>query len=76
MTQNQMEAPAPKNYKLLTGADDAAFCQRVSDHLDQGYVLYGPPLMAVLPDGSVKVGQAICLKAFADASAGSTRPNQ
>jgi len=48
-----------KRYKLLTGTDDAAFCQRVSDHLADGYELYGPPLLEILPDGSVKTGQAV-----------------
>ncbi|MGC6472631.1 MAG: DUF1737 domain-containing protein [Parvibaculales bacterium] len=51
-----------KLYKLLTGTDDAAFCQRVSDHLADGYELYGPPLLEILPDGSVKTGQAVQLK--------------
>ena len=51
-----------KRYKLLTGTDDAAFCQRVSDHLAEGYELYGPPLLEILPDGSVKTGQAVQLK--------------
>jgi hypothetical protein len=32
-----------KNYILLTGRDDAAFCQRVSDRMDDGYELYGSP---------------------------------
>ncbi|NCF78694.1 MAG: DUF1737 domain-containing protein [Alphaproteobacteria bacterium] len=32
-----------KAYRFLTGADDAAFCQRVSDALREGWVLYGPP---------------------------------
>ncbi|MBS28924.1 MAG: DUF1737 domain-containing protein [Alphaproteobacteria bacterium] len=49
-----------KRYRLLTGPDDAAFCQRVSDALDGGYVLYGDPVM-VLEDGQRVVGQAICL---------------
>jgi hypothetical protein len=33
-------------YRLLTGPDDAEFCHRVSDALDQGYELYGPPALA------------------------------
>jgi hypothetical protein len=33
----------PKNYVLLTGRDDAEFCQRVSDRMDAGYELYGSP---------------------------------
>lgn len=30
-------------YRLITGKDDASFCQRVSKLLDEGYKLYGPP---------------------------------
>lgn len=34
--------PAPEGkYKVLTGIDDAAFCDRVSDHLEHGWELYG-----------------------------------
>lgn len=39
-------APPPLGlpaYRLLTGPDDAAFCQRVSEALGLGYVLYGSP---------------------------------
>lgn len=30
-------------YRLLTGPDDHAFCERVSKALDEGYQLYGSP---------------------------------
>jgi len=30
-------------YRLITGKDDASFCQRISKLLDEGYVLYGSP---------------------------------
>jgi hypothetical protein len=30
-------------YRVLTGPDDDAFCRRVSEALDLGYSLYGPP---------------------------------
>lgn len=30
-------------YRLLTGADDKAFCIRVSEALNNGYELYGSP---------------------------------
>ncbi len=30
-------------YRLLTGRDDHAFCERVSLALAQGWVLYGSP---------------------------------
>ncbi len=34
-------------YQLLTGPDDAAFCRRVSEALDEGYVLHGSPTLAM-----------------------------
>ncbi|MBM3560079.1 MAG: DUF1737 domain-containing protein [Alphaproteobacteria bacterium] len=47
-----------KSYRFLSGLDDAAFCQRVSDALADGYELYGNPVMVV--DGGQRiVGQAI-----------------
>ncbi len=55
-----MSEDARKRYRFLTGPDDAAFCQRVSDALDEGYVLYGNPVM-VVENGERIVGQAICL---------------
>jgi hypothetical protein len=51
-----------KRYKLLTGLDDANFCQRVSDHLDAGYELAGSPVMTV-KGATVFVGQALVRKA-------------
>lgn len=30
-------------YRLITGIDDASFCQRISKLLDDGYTLYGSP---------------------------------
>lgn len=50
-----------KRYKFLSGIDDGNFCQRVSDHLDAGYELYGSPTM-VVKGAQVYVGQAIVLK--------------
>ena len=49
-----------KRYRFLTGLNDAAFCQRVSDALREGYVLYGDPVM-LMDDGERIVGQAVCL---------------
>ena len=47
-------------YRLLTGPDDDAFCRRVSQALDDGYVLYGSP--AITYDGErVIVAQAVVL---------------
>ncbi|GGQ23463.1 hypothetical protein BKA00_006023 [Actinomadura coerulea] len=30
-------------YRVLTGPDDETFCRRVSEALDLGYELHGPP---------------------------------
>ena len=49
-----------KLYRYLTGPDDAAFCQRVSEALAQGYVLWGGPAIAVGAAGPV-VAQAVVL---------------
>ena len=49
-----------KRYRFLTGPDDAGFCQRVSDALEDGYVLYGGPVMVVTDEG-VRCGQAVVL---------------
>ena len=32
-------------YRLLTGRDDRAFCERVSEALEQGWRLYGSPIL-------------------------------
>jgi len=47
-------------YRILTGPDDTLFCQRVSEALSDGYVLYGSP--AATFDGErVIVAQALVL---------------
>ena len=47
-------------YRLLTGRVDHAFCERVSEALEQGWRLYGSPIMAFDEiSGSIKVGQAV-----------------
>ena len=52
-----------KNYVLLTGRDDAAFCQRVSDRIDEGYELYGSPSITFnIFKGHPVVAQALVLK--------------
>ncbi|AFU04264.1 DUF1737 domain-containing protein [Nocardia brasiliensis] len=33
----------PLRYRLITGVDDATFCERISALLDQGYQLHGSP---------------------------------
>ena len=47
-----------KSYRFLTGPDDASFCQRISDALADGYVLYGNPVM-VVSDGQRICGLAV-----------------
>ena len=49
-----------KSYRFLSGADNADFCQRVSDALADGYVLHGNPVMVMDKDVRV-VGQAVVL---------------
>jgi len=47
-------------YRLLSGTDDVAFCERVSAALADGYVLHGGP--AATFDGTrVVVAQAVVL---------------
>jgi hypothetical protein len=55
-------------YRLLTGPDDHAFCERVSKALEEGYRLYGGP--SVTFDGErVIAAQALVLEGPADATA-------
>ena len=50
-------------YRLLTGQDDRAFCERVSEALAQGWILYGSPQMIFdLAENCVKVAQAVIWK--------------
>lgn len=49
----------PLGYRLLTGADDRAFCEKVSRALDEGYMLYGSPAIAKDADGNVTCAQAV-----------------
>ncbi|MBA4100655.1 MAG: hypothetical protein C0488_00170, partial [Arthrobacter sp.] len=40
------DAPAPEeklSYRLISGPDDRAFCERISAALAEGYVLHGSP---------------------------------
>ena len=57
----QMQTPDDKPiYRLLTGKDDRAFCERVSEALAEGWRLYGSPTMAFDEiSGAIKVGQAV-----------------
>lgn len=59
----QETAKPKKAYKLLTGEDSSAFCQKVSDALGDGYALYGSPCLTVAPDGTRYCAQAVVLQA-------------
>ena len=59
------DAPAPEeklSYRLLTGPDDRAFCERITAALAEGYVLHGSPA-ATFNGSSVIVAQALILPA-------------
>lgn len=45
-------------YRLITGKDDASFCQRISALLAEGYQLYGSPA-ATFNGMDVIVAQAV-----------------
>lgn len=60
-----MDTSPPTNterlpYRLLTGTDDRAFCQRVSAALAEGYRLYGSPAISFGAD-RVLTAQAVVL---------------
>ena len=60
-----MDQDSPMRYRLLTGPDTSAFCERVSDALAQGYVLYGSP--SITFDGTTTyVAQAVVLPEVLD----------
>ncbi|WP_169543155.1 DUF1737 domain-containing protein [Sneathiella aquimaris] len=47
-------------YRLLTGEDTHAFCVRVSEALEEGYVLYGSPSCTFDPKANrMLVAQAV-----------------
>ncbi len=47
-------------YRLLTGKDDRAFCERVSEALAQGWRLYGSPTISWDHEGGcMKAAQAV-----------------
>lgn len=58
-----------KTYRFLTGLDDASFCQKVSDALDEGYRLYGEPIMHS-HNGELVCGQAVILPSAVPAGGG------
>ena len=49
-----------KTYRFLSGEDTPEFCARVSTALEDGYRLYGHPVM-VMDGGKRIVGQAVVL---------------
>lgn len=50
-------------YRLLTGYDDSAFCQRVSEMLDSRYKLYGSPSLIYDWDKKwIIASQAVAIK--------------
>jgi hypothetical protein len=56
-------ADEPLRYRLLTGTDDRAFCEKVSAALEDGYELHGSPSVATRPDGTVVCAQAVVRRA-------------
>jgi hypothetical protein len=47
-------------YRLLTGGDDAAFCKKVSEALNKGWELHGPPSLTYNSSRNhVVCGQAV-----------------
>lgn len=50
-------------YRLLTGKDDRAFCERVSEALEQGWRLYGSPTITWDHEADcMKAAQAVVWK--------------
>ncbi len=47
-------------YRYLTGPDDAAFCHRVTEALNKGWLLFGPPTLTF----DSKIGRVICGQAI------------
>lgn len=55
------DANQPLRYRVLTGPDDAEFCRRVSEALENGYELHGSPALTS-NGGRVIVAQAVVLR--------------
>ncbi len=47
-------------YRVLTGPDDVAFCERVSAALNEGYQLHGSPALSFNGERTI-VAQALIL---------------
>ncbi|AWZ03057.1 hypothetical protein RHODOSMS8_03555 [Rhodobiaceae bacterium] len=54
-------------YRLLTGPDDHAFCERVSKALDEGYRLHGSPAITFNGERAI-VAQAVVRDCAVDES--------
>lgn len=54
-------------YRLLTGPDDHAFCERVSKALDEGYRLHGSPAITFNGERAI-VAQAVVRDSAAEES--------
>ena len=49
-----------KAYRYLTGKDDSSFCHRVTEALNKGWLLHGPPTLTYdSAKGEVVCGQAV-----------------
>jgi hypothetical protein len=48
-------------YRLITGPDDRAFCERISKAIDDGYMLYGSPAITYNGERCI-VAQAVLLR--------------
>lgn len=54
------ETGRTKLYRFLTGADDSAFCHKVTLALSRGWELHGDPQYAADPEtGKLRCGQAV-----------------
>jgi hypothetical protein len=60
--ENPAQSDEPLRYRLFTGGPTRAFCERVSEALDQGYALYGSPAIT-FDGGEAIVAQAVVLPA-------------
>ncbi len=47
-------------YRLITGPDDSSFCERISNLIEDGYILYGSP-SCTYTGKEVIVAQAVTL---------------
>jgi hypothetical protein len=60
-----------KLYRYLTGPDDASFCHRVSNALNNGWQLYGSPTLTY----DVKTQRVVCGQAIVKEADGVYSPD-